>query len=77
MALSTVSSLSESFASGAPEESSNGHIHKPKGGVSPSDDTDECAEKAGSDVRGPSDDAGQGVVANHREVTDTQQSQLT
>jgi len=66
MALSTVSSLSESFASGAPEESSNGHIHKPKGDVSPSDDMDECAdsEKGGSDVRGPSDDAGQEAVAD-------------
>lgn len=37
MAVSTVSSLSESFASGAPEEFSSGRIHKPKADVSPSD----------------------------------------
>jgi cleavage and polyadenylation specificity factor subunit 3 len=37
MAVSTVSSLSESFASGAPEEFSSGRIHKPKAAVSPSD----------------------------------------
>jgi len=37
MAVSTVSSLSESFASGALEESSSGRIHKPKADVSPSD----------------------------------------
>ncbi|KAI0254119.1 beta-lactamase-like protein [Lactifluus subvellereus] len=70
MALSTVSSLSESFASGAPEESSNGHIDKPKGDVSPLDDMDQCAEEVGSDVMGPSDDAGQEQEA----VADTQQA---
>jgi hypothetical protein len=37
MAVSTVSSLSESFVSGAPEEFSSGRIHKPKADVSPSD----------------------------------------
>jgi len=37
MAVSTVSSISESFASGAPEEFSSGRIHKPKANVSPSD----------------------------------------
>jgi cleavage and polyadenylation specificity factor subunit 3 len=37
MAVSTVSSLSESFASGAPEEFSSGRIHKPKADGSPSD----------------------------------------
>jgi len=37
MAVSTVSSLSESFESGAPEEFSSGRIHKPKADVSPSD----------------------------------------
>jgi hypothetical protein len=38
MAVSTVSSLSESFASGAPEEFSSGRIHKPKAAdVTPSD----------------------------------------
>ena len=37
MAVSTVSSLSESFASGAPEEFSSGRIHKPKEDGSPSD----------------------------------------
>jgi cleavage and polyadenylation specificity factor subunit 3 len=37
MAVSTVSSLSESFESGAPEEFSSGRIHKPKVDVSPSD----------------------------------------
>jgi cleavage and polyadenylation specificity factor subunit 3 len=37
MAVSTVSSLSESFESGAPEEFSSGRIHKPKVDISPSD----------------------------------------
>jgi len=37
MAVSTVSSLSESFASGAPEEFSSGRIHKTKADISPSD----------------------------------------
>src|SRR6266852_6357061 len=37
MAVSTVSSLNESFASGAPEEFSSGRIHKPKADASPSD----------------------------------------
>jgi hypothetical protein len=37
MAVSTLSSLSESFASGAPEEFSSGRINKPKADVSPSD----------------------------------------
>jgi len=37
MAVSTVSSLSESFESGAPEEFSSGRIHKPKEDASPSD----------------------------------------
>jgi len=37
MAVSTVSSLSESFASGAPEEFSSGRIHKPRADASPSD----------------------------------------
>lgn len=37
MAASTVSSLSESFASGAPEEFSNGPIHKAKSAASPTD----------------------------------------
>jgi len=42
MAISTVSSLSESFMSGAPEESSSGHIQKLKAGPS-SDETEEEA----------------------------------
>ncbi len=37
MAVSTVSSLSESFASGAPEEFTSSRIHKQKADVSPSD----------------------------------------
>ncbi|KAI9509414.1 mRNA 3'-end-processing protein YSH1 [Russula earlei] len=40
MATSTVCSLSESFVSGAPEESSSGRIHKPKGDA-PSSDAEE------------------------------------
>lgn len=40
MAVSTVSSLSESFASGAPEEFSSGRIHKPKADVPPPGETE-------------------------------------
>ena len=46
MAVSTVSSLSESFASGAPEEFSSGRIHKPKGDVPPSDEAEQDGEQA-------------------------------
>jgi hypothetical protein len=46
MAVSTVSSLSESFASGAPEEFSSGRIHKPKADVPPSNETEGDAEQA-------------------------------
>ena len=47
MAVSTVSSLSESFASGAPEEFSSGRIHKPtKDDVRLLDETEGDAEQA-------------------------------
>jgi hypothetical protein len=52
MAVSTVSSLSESFASGAPEEFSSGRIHKPKDDVRPLNETEGDVEQA---------------VANHEE----------
>ncbi|KAH9998453.1 beta-lactamase-like protein [Russula compacta] len=52
MALSTVSSLSESFLSGAPEEFSSGRIYKRKGDVPSSNETDLNAEKAASDDGG-------------------------
>ena len=45
MAVSTVSSLSESFASGAPEEFSSGRIHKPKDDVRPLDETEGDAKQ--------------------------------
>jgi hypothetical protein len=61
MAVTTVSSLSESFASGAPEEFTNGQTHKPKGDVSPSDEPKEQAE---SDVIGPDDDARRKAVTD-------------
>lgn len=49
MAVSTVSSLSESFASGAPEERSSGQILKQKAEV-PSSDEMENGPSAGDDV---------------------------
>ncbi|KAH9978661.1 beta-lactamase-like protein [Lactifluus volemus] len=58
MAVTTVSSLSESFASGAPEDITNGHTHKKKGDISPSEVQGE------SDVIGPDDDAGRKAVAD-------------
>jgi hypothetical protein len=54
MAVSTVSSLSESFMSGAPEERSSGHIHKPNVDASSLDETVERAEIAPRDDTGPS-----------------------
>jgi len=62
MAVSTVSSLSESFVSGAPEERSSGHIHKPEGDVLSSDD-----ETGGHAERGASDDGGQNSVVDQHE----------
>jgi hypothetical protein len=58
MAVTTVSSLSESFVSGAPEDITNGHTHKKKGDISPSE------EQGESDVIGPDDDAGRKAVAD-------------
>jgi hypothetical protein len=46
MAVSTVSSLSESFASGAPEEFSSSRIHKPKADVPPSDEAEGDVKQA-------------------------------
>jgi len=46
IALSAVSSLSESFMSGAPEESSRGHIQEPKGDTPMSDETGRYEEEA-------------------------------
>lgn len=48
MAMSTVSSLSESFMSGAPEESSSGQIQKPKAVPSP-DETGRYEESVSKD----------------------------
>lgn len=61
MALSTVSSLSESFLSGAPEEFSSGRIYKQKGDVPvrSSDGTDLNAEKAASDDGGKDSEVNQ------------------
>jgi cleavage and polyadenylation specificity factor subunit 3 len=47
MAASTVSSLSESFVSGAPEEFTNGDIHKAS--ASPAAEMDERVENASKD----------------------------
>ncbi len=46
MAASTVSSLSESFASGAPEEFSDGHIHQAKSVASPTEEAGGLEESA-------------------------------
>jgi hypothetical protein len=51
-----VSSLSESFMSGAPEERSGGQIHEPKADASSPDETGRGVEIA------PDDDAGQGPM---------------
>jgi hypothetical protein len=61
MAVTTVSSLSESFASGAPEEFTNGPTHKKTGDVSPSEEPKEEGE---SDVIGPDNDAGRKAVTD-------------
>lgn len=52
MAVSTVSSLSESFMPGAPEERSGGHVHKSKADASSSDETGGRAETICSDDTG-------------------------
>jgi len=54
MAVSTVSSLSESFMPGAPEERSSGHVHKSKADASSSDETGGRAETIRSDDTGQS-----------------------
>jgi hypothetical protein len=54
MAVSTVSSLSESFVPGAPEERSSGHVHKSKADASTSDETGGRAETISSDETGQS-----------------------
>jgi cleavage and polyadenylation specificity factor subunit 3 len=57
MAVSTVSSLSESFASGAPEEFTSSRIHKQKADVSPSDaaEVDHESPSLGVETQRPDD----------------------
>jgi len=64
MAASTVSSLSESFASGAPEERSSGQILKQKADVPSSDDME----------NGPraSDDVGESSIVDQHERSPSQ-----
>ena len=54
MAVSTVSSLSESFTPGAPEERSSGHVHNSKADASSPDETGGGAEITRSDDTGQS-----------------------